>query len=447
MKEWINGACREAQGRGRVTIQYTDAVTGRVKEEIRGENHVFTPQFTATTGFQTTAMKADLLLCQGGSVPDAGASARMPFIPGEPIGYGRPNAEGSGLYRGTYRAADSWLNRVSRRGVSAKYVYDFLPTQARGRVDWVGLTAALGSGISTPSYQPPWQASSTSARVYDCGTGMMYRVSTVSQDSSYRVRYALQDCASGEAEEAVDLTALAGMAAFRTGTAYPRTVRIFLDKKKERAYVMCRGTPVGTTKAVYKVLAVTLDGSTLLGQWNIATGTEYVYEVTGPGGARDGVLWWMAPAADYKGYSRYTCDVEKGTITKVEIGLEDSARNLMRWDNSIAYFYDDCFWYPRADTASPDDSAYFLCGSPLFDLGNGAIHGLVPPGPRNIDAGTFHVGQSSLAALSGQWVATNVETGEMTMPFAYTCYQVPSGTPERPEGSGMTVTYELDVSW
>ena len=83
MKEKIDGAYREARGCGKVTIQYTDAVTGRVKEEIRGENHVFTPQFTATTGFQNTAMKADLLLCQGGSVPDDGT---MPFIPGEPIG-------------------------------------------------------------------------------------------------------------------------------------------------------------------------------------------------------------------------------------------------------------------------------------------------------------------------------------------------------------------------
>ena len=447
MKELIDVACPQAQGRGRVTIRYTDAVTGKVMEEIRGKNHVFTPQFTATTGFQNTAMKADLLLCQGGSVPDSGASARMPFIPGEPIGYGRPNTEGTGLYRGTYRSSDSWLNRVSRSGVSAKYVYDFLPTQALGRVDWVGLTAALGSGVSTPSYQPPWQASSTSVRVYDCETGMMYRASTISQDSAYHVKYAFQDCAGGGTEQAVDLTALAGMEAFRSGTSYPRTARIFLDKKHEIAYVMCRGTPVGTTKAVYKVLAVTLDGSTLLGQWNITDGTAYTYEVTGPGGARDGVLWWMAPAEDYRGYSRYTCDVEKGSITKVAVALEENAKNLMRWEGSVAYFYGDCFWYPRADTAAISDSAYFLYGSPLFDLGSGAIHGLVPPSSRNAEAVAFYVGKSSLAALSGQWVATAASSGEMTMPFAYTCYQVPSGTPERPAGSGMTVTYELDVSW
>ena len=155
----------------------------------------------------------------------------------------------------------------------------------------------------------------------------------------------------------------------------------------------------------------------------------------------------MAPAADYQGYSRYTCDVESGTITKVEIALEAGARNLMRWENSVAFFYGDCFWYPRADTAVPADSAWFLYGSPLFDLSSGAVHGLVPPGPRNAEAAAFNVGRSPLAALSGQWVATAVSSGEMTMPFAYTCYQVPSGTPERPEGSGMTVTYELDVSW
>ena len=50
---------REARGRGKVSIQYTDALTGRVLEEIRGENHVFTPQLTGTTGFQTTAMQVN----------------------------------------------------------------------------------------------------------------------------------------------------------------------------------------------------------------------------------------------------------------------------------------------------------------------------------------------------------------------------------------------------
>lgn len=432
------------QGKGRVTLRYTDSVTGRVLEEIQGRNHVFVPQFTATTGFQSTAMKADLLLCQGGSIPDEGALHRMPFIPGTPIGYGRPGAEGSGLYRGTYRTADSWMDRVSRNGVSAKYVYEFLPSQAPGRVDWVGLTAALGQGASVPSCQPPFLAGSTGNRVYDCETGMMYRVSTALQDDGVHVYLYFRDCFSGGAEQTVDLTVLAGMDKLRNGTAYPRTSRVFYDKKNSVIYAMYRGTIYGSTTKVYKVLAVDLAGTAVLGKWDITSGVEYTYSVGYPGGARDGVLWWMVPAEDHTSYSRFTCDVEKGSITKIDIGAE--GENLYAWAGSVAYFYGDCFWYPRT-TSLPTDTAYFLHGSPLFDLGNGAVHGLVPPGAVAAAPGGFHVGISPLASLGGQWVATDVAGGAMTLPFAYTCYRVPDGTPERPEGSGMTVTYELDISW
>lgn len=440
----------EARGRGRVSIQYTDAVTGKVLEEIRGENHVFTPQLVGTTDFQTTAMKADLLLCQGGSCPDEGAEARMPFIPGEPIGYGRPGAEGTGAFRGTYRSADSWLARTTRSGVSSKFVYDFLPTQALGRVDWVGLTAALGTGISAPSYAAPYAEFSTSARVYDCERGVYYCASTAAVDSLVHVKLYIMDCYSDSAETSVDITALAGLTGFRTGSSYPRTARVFLEQGGQAVYILCRGTPTGTTTAVYKAVKVSADGSEVLGQWDITSGTEYVYAATSAGGAMNDTLWWMTPADGYRGYSRYTCDLATGTITLTQIALDESSGNMLRWDDAVAYVYGNCFWYPRRDAYTPANDgydAYFLYGSPLFDMSAQAVHGLIPPSTMEKVPSQCHVGLSPISAFGGQWVKSFYASEAQTMPFAYTCYSVGADTPDRPDGSAMTVTYELDITW
>lgn len=449
MNERIVLPRRRVQGRGRVTLRYTDPVTGKVLHQVRGENHVFTAQIAGTANFQSTAMKADLLLCQGGSYPYTGGEMKMPFIPGEPIGFGRPGAAGSGLYQGTYRASESWYNRATKTGVSAKYVYDFLPTQALGQVDWVGLTAALGSGAAAPAYEPPFVGFSAGSRVYDCARGKSYRATLLSVDSTYHVKLLWQDCYAS-AEEGVDLTELSGMAAFRTGTGYPRTLRVFLDQEDGTVYVMCRGTPTGTTTAVYKVLKVSADGQEVLNQWDITTGKEYVYETAACGAAAEGKLYWMVAAAGYRGYSRYVCDPAAGTITKTEVALEEACPDLVRWDETVAYLYGGCFWYARRDYNKPSEEGYadyFLYGSPLFNLSSGAVHGLVPPGPMEKTPGAFHVGPAPMTAFGGQWIKTCYDSAGASMPFAYTCYRMPEGTPQRPAGSAMTLTYELDVAW
>ena len=438
-------AAGPCEARGRVTLRYTDPLTGRVLEEVKGRNHVFTAQLQGTKGFQTTAMKADLLLCQGGTHP---AKEGMPFIPGDPIGYGRPGLAGSGLYRGAYRAADSWLDRRTKSGVSSKYVYDFLPTQALGRVDWVGLTAALGTGASTPAYEPPALGFSASTRVYDCADHRYFRLALVSGDAGYRLTLYHKTCFEDAEETVVDLYETAGIPEIRTSTSYPRNLRAFWDREEQVVYGLLRGTPVGTTTAIYQVVKVSLEGQ-LLGRWDITAGKEYAATSSYPGAARDGKLYWMIPASAYKGYTRYVCDAQAGTITAVEVAVDDASPNLRRWDGGTAYLWGDCFWYPRRDTHDPedDDLTGFLYGSPLFDLGSGAVHGLVPPGPVEATPLNFHVGPSPIAAFSGQWIKTAHDDSALSMPFAYTCYAVPADTPQRPEGSAMTVAYELDVTW
>ena len=438
-------AAGPCEARGRVTLRYTDPLTGRVLEEVKGHNSVFTAQLQGTKGFQSTAMKADLLLCRGGTRP---AKEGMPFIPGDPIGYGRPGLAGAGLYRGAYRAADSWLDRRTKNGVSSKYVYDFLPTQALGRVDFVGLTAALGAGASVPAYEPLALGFTASNRVYDCENHRYFRLGLVSGDTGYRVTLYHKTCFEDAEETVVDLCGTAGIQELRTSTSYPRNLRVFWDREEQAVYGLLRGTFVGSTATIYQVFKVTLQGE-LLGRWSITIGNEYATTAAYPGAARDGKLYWMIPAADYRSYTRYVCNAEEGVITAVEVAVQDGSPNLLRWDSGTAYLWGDCFWYPRRDTQDPDDDDLtgFLYGSPLFDLGSGAVHGLVPPGPLEETPLQFHVGPSPIAAFGGQWIKTAYDDSALSMPFAYTCYAVPADTPQRPEGSAMTVTYELDVTW
>ena len=215
-------------------------------------------------------------------------------------------------------------------------------------------------------------------------------------------------------------------------------------------YILCRGTPTGTTTAVYKAVKVSADGSEVLGQWDITSGTEYVYAATSAGGAMNDTLWWMTPADGYRGYSRYTCDLATGTITLTQIALDESSGNMLRWDDAVAYVYGNCFWYPRRDAYTPANDgydAYFLYGSPLFDMSAQAVHGLIPPSTMEKVPSQCHVGLSPISAFGGQWVKSFYASEAQTMPFAYTCYSVGADTPDRPDGSAMTVTYELDITW
>lgn len=151
----------EMQIKGHCRVDYTDPITGKVLERIEGDNHVFIDQFMAAS-FQDTCLNATLLVTDGTAELDTS----LPWIPGKPIGYASPSSTAYGLFRGAYRASDSYVNSMSQSGVDSLYVYDFLTSQIPGTIRYVGLTGSDRVGLAQTPYRMRWPRDNY-AGVYD----------------------------------------------------------------------------------------------------------------------------------------------------------------------------------------------------------------------------------------------------------------------------------------
>lgn len=451
MKDNMELPKEEFQAEGRCCIQYTDPLTGKILEEIRSKNHVFTKQFMGTSGFQSTALVSDLLLCQGGYYQ----GDDIPMIPGDPIGYGRPATEGTGFFRGTYRTADSYYNRRTIGKVSSKYVYDFLNTQALGRVDWVGLTAELGTGASTAAWNPPYrvEAPTTSYKVYDCETGTWYYAAWVGDSTNNYELYLYRNNAfKSIGVTSVNITELAGVAKGRYN--YTGNIKVFLDAETKQVYVAARYAPVGSTTYAVKCYVLNADCSAVEGSYTFNS-TSLANAVCGA--YYGGKLTWFYCMSDnnYQQYQKVQVDLESGDSTVENTGYDATTRrNGFRFNMYTAYVYKNYLWYERYYDRSAgvnlfsSSNDYFLSVAPMYDLVNERITGTLPPsGLYGSDYNYYRVGVSPLATFEGQWGSYSYRGGAPTMPFAYTCCQIPEDTPDRPDGAGMTVTYELDITW
>ena len=434
---------------GKCTLQYTDPDTGKVLFETSGKNHVFIKQFVGTTGFQGTALRADLLLCQGGIDP----GNDIPVIPGDPIGYGRVETDGTGLFRGTYRTADSYYNKRSLAKVSNKYVYDFLQNQALGRVDWIGLTGALSystsNGASICSWGPPHQMNypTNHNKVYNCETGDYYY--TYVSGSTLYLKYG--NTFTDTAERSKSLYSV-------LGSFYSGYHKVCLDAVNNRVYVLVYYKQSSSGSNMGKVLLMTEDLSDVESEMDIASGGTYL-QYGAQGGAYNGKLVWLYMRT-YSNYRAYVLDLSTMTVTSVN-NTAPGGKNYLIWDEYNIYVYKNfIFAAPTPDGASliTDNYGdnYFLQCAPLHNMETGELHATVPPGVYHDqgDTNDYRVGLSPLKAYAGQWVDYHyISVHPMSagsapaIHSAYTKYHVPEETPDRPEGMGMTVTYELEIEW
>lgn len=412
------------QASGRCLIQYTDPVTGRVLEEIRGGNHVFLDQLTGTRDFQNTALKSDLLLCTGGAAIDAD----IPVIPGYPIGYGRPGSDGAGLFRGAWRSADGYYNRRSRGKVSSKYVYDFLQTQARGKLNWVGLTGALNQGADTAAWTPPCPMQCTTQnKIYDCDTGFTYRLEgsadTSSQTGSkFLLRYA--DTFSHSAERSVDLLELLGISGLRYN--YSHYWKGFFQWETKQFYGLLSYIERGTTARKVVAFRLAADFSAVEETWDISGITDQDFSGSfGYGACRGGRLLWCGEdsAQNYRGFTLYTVEPAAGACTKeYKLYAGPPVCNVFRLDPSTAYCYKQYFWYGRLrmrdDPESSYGDKYFQYAAPMFDLTEGDMVSALPPSVFEYNSpGYYRVGRCPFSLYRGQWGKYYYGGGAPAMPF------------------------------
>ena len=130
---------------GRICIDLTDPLTGKVKHRVEGENHVFNGPMIAGSAYNG--------LSSGGFVQDfssnlplvltdsvAAIDTSLDLVMGQIVGYGIPSASGSGTYKGSYNSANQILARKTLDSVYWKYQYDFTTAQANGTIGTIGLS-------------------------------------------------------------------------------------------------------------------------------------------------------------------------------------------------------------------------------------------------------------------------------------------------------------------
>lgn len=443
-----------AQFEGRCCIQYTDPLTGRVLEEIKGKNHVFETQLSGLAELNTTALKADLLLTTGGYLP---TDSDIPFIPGQPIGYGRVDTSGEGLYRGAYRAADSYYNKKTLSKITNKYVYDFLQTQALGGpVNWVGLTAHMGQGAGTSALQVPnlYNTYSSYPRIMDCESGELISILSYSSGSNiYSIRACIDNPLISSARRDVDLSRFVGT----YYAIYAACIAINLESSDFYVSIYARKTS-SVNKYDWYVFQFDSDFSELKASWTIpsssVTGNNYF---GGAGVVRDGKIHFFKTVNSsnnkYLDYADLILDLNALTAVSTASKFWDGqvSYNIIFINSSLLLKYKSSAWYSIA--VNYNDNGVFathfnancFLKTGLF-FGSEGIMLCIPPCIASRDQDYSFILRSRIPSLNGQWGLRYYTNTSVSVPFAYTRYQVPSDAPVRPEGSGMTVTYELDIS-
>jgi hypothetical protein len=143
-----------AHAEGKVCIDLTDPLTGKVKERIEGNNHVFTESLfsseTSSTNFWMDAVSESFLCMNNTNLP---INTKFPYLFGQTVGYGKPSTAGTGLYRGAYNVANQVLRELSLDSVRWKFQYDFTTAQVNDvPINVVGLTNQYTGNHSAKKY-------------------------------------------------------------------------------------------------------------------------------------------------------------------------------------------------------------------------------------------------------------------------------------------------------
>ncbi len=352
-----------------------------------------------------------------------------------------------------YRKADSYYNRASRGKVSNKYVYDFLQTQALGDLHWVGLTGALGKGGSTANWSPPYPmaAPTNSSGMYDCDTGFLYwfEASRGSNSDAGYFRLKYMDTFSYSAAREVDLKNLLGIS---FNYSYSVSFWGALDWDTKQIYGIIRYCPSGSSAYINRAFRLSADLTTVEARWTVS-GT---WPSSGYGGYRDGMLYFLAENSTntYNGFDRYEVDLAAGTVEKIYVAYtEDPACNVVRFAG-FTHYYKNYFWRSpymyNNYLAGPDYTTsgnYFCYVSPMYDLSTMVVVSSLPPAIQNRYSNDYRIGRCPISLYAKQWGRFYYNGGAPSIPFAYTCYRLPTDAPKRPAGTGMTITYELDITW
>lgn len=411
MKDTVNLKTMKPFGaEGRVCINYTDPVTGKIKEQIKGTNHVFADQWFQLINWWEMLASVRLVLTDSTRAVDT----NFPYLLGNPIGYGVVNGLGEGTYKGAYNTTYSFLQAASPEGVSSKLAFDFTPTQVPTAVKSIGLTEQYDNprrqffkkkklenwGYGTPSTG----GAADSEHFYSIAAGIVTKRNLMSRIAT-----------------TIDISAIVGTTNLRIGC----------DQTTGRLYVRkFDGTTAGNRR-MYEFSDGTF--GTLLNTYTTTNDTRtenfYVYA----GCAYAFVDYRTVVKSNFAGNAApvtYVCD----TSDIMGIGVSPNFSSVGCSGKYLAHSATDARYTQQGflfDMATDTQAGRIglwgafrwyngYGGSPLIGNANGTL--VEHPYDAYVGSANHHCAAIALAA-----------------------YKLPVDAPDRPAGYGMTVTYEVQV--
>lgn len=399
---------------GNVTIDYTDPVTGRVKERIQDHNHEFIDQFASlawdTILSLTTA--ETLFMTDDNTPPDD----NFQYLRGNIVGWGMNGADASGTYRGKY-VADKSFNRQpfasdEGYGYRWKYVYDFTPSQVPGKIGSIGITAQYMnfSSANNPVYPVKRFRYTTEANYYIYKGQWGYRIDNTGIITVYNPL-------SNE-KYTVDVSAV-------TGTAH--TLCLGFNYSNGKAYILAYHS-TAANRRMYEFLDE--EFSVLLNTYSPSSIAAY-----------------PSTTKVFAVYDNYYYYWNSGWYRG------DFAENV----NAVLQPVPVCPYIASAATgqvgsiAGHDDYIY------VFNNGNSTSYRhLIWDAKENRSVASINAATTSSAyqqqcpedpTTANRLYLLSYYGGYFMYKNALTCYVLPDDAPERPENSGVQITYLVDVTY
>ena len=174
---------------GRITVEYTDGVTGEVKNRFQSENHAFPAGFLRNNNYilgntsNNDYIPFSIILSDRGDNIDY----NIPVVPGNIIGYGYPGSSANGNRVGAENTAARSLGVYSNGKWHYKRQWSWLPSQVPSEIKSFGISPIVAGDSNTSNhsrwhmcpYQIPYTGKSdysmnVTMALYDYGVGYLF---------------------------------------------------------------------------------------------------------------------------------------------------------------------------------------------------------------------------------------------------------------------------------
>lgn len=400
---------------GKVTIIYIDPVIGKIKEQIKGNNHVFEDSlFCSRWKERLGGIELHITDSRHPIDPD------LPYLLGNHIGYGKVNSSGTGTLQGTYNTALSYLASCNLNGMSWKYVYDFTPSQALGTIGSIGLTRQYANlSYDVDGWQVPitrWQVPSGATNLSCVTVDGRYQYSISSSGVITKLDLWTNNSTTQDISAIVGATTADGK-------------YMGHNPANGRFYVMVYSS-TSSRRKLYEFAD------------NTFASTLHVYDT--PNNNRGHYFYVYNNLAFICGTSGYIYKWDYISDTAPEgIVLEKDTP----YSSTTRYPTGHCGYSNFIICIGTDHYGNGL----IFDMNTQQTVGFISlpvyePSYRSFIR--YPITDNALWGIRGY---SSASVGSKTTEFchnnAFAVYRVPNGAPERPAGYGMTVTYEIQIQY